>query len=134
MMQVSLHCSDIFSSIGLLSYFIPFSHLVQNRIISQHSLKLFSKGRHVYSDRSAKAIHRCIPDMLHQFLLAYRSAHVQKQIFQNTIFFSCQRYHFSFCISLTPYGIKLYLTAFQTYILLYKLPSGQTSDTCLKLL
>ena len=44
----------------------------------------------MYPDGSAEAVHRCIPDMLHQFLLAHRSAQVEQQIFQNSILFSCQ--------------------------------------------
>lgn len=117
MIQVSLHCSDIFSSVGLLSYLISFAYFIQNRIVSKYRPELSPKRRHMYADGSAEAVHGGIPDMLDQFFLTYRSAKVKKQIFQNAVFFSCQGNQGSVGIGLSFDGIEFDPATFQTDIL-----------------
>ena len=88
----------------------------------------------MYPDSSAKTIHRCIPYMLYQFFLAYRSALIKKQIFQNSTFFSGQRHPLFFCICLALFCIEPYVPIVQANISLYKFTSCQASDPRLKFL
>ena len=72
--------------------------------------------------------------MLDQFFLAYRSAKVKKQIFQNAVFFSCQGNQGSVGIGLSFDGIEFDPATFQTDILLHKFSSCQTADPRFQLL
>ena len=75
MIQVSLHCSDIFFIDRTpLVFYSPHPTLFTIGSYPSHCLQFSSKRRHMYPDGTAKTVHRCIPDMLDQFLLAYRSS------------------------------------------------------------
>lgn len=64
---------------------------------------------------------------------AYDTVLMKKEIFQKRAFLSGQRKRKSIDTGLSCTGIKADTSALQTYILLNKFPSCQTSDPCLQL-
>ena len=116
MIQVSLHCSDIFSSVGLLSYLISFAYFIQNRIVSKYRPEL-RRSEDICTRMDPLKLSTEHPRHARSILPAYRSAKVKKQIFQNAVFFSCQGNQGSVGIGLPFDGIEFDPATFQTDIL-----------------
>ena len=81
----------------------------------------------------AETVDASVPDMLDHFFRTYDTVLMKKEIFQKRTFLSGQRKGKSIDTGLSCTGIKADTSALQTYVLLDKFPSCQTSDPCLQL-